>query len=732
MGQIDRRTGSIVQQPGPPSVAADDAEFDVFSILRIVRRRIALIVTLSVLFTLIALPAILSITRKYAAETRVLISAPITANLDPTRNGIGELRLATELERLASRDIANKAVVEFGLDRLPEFNPELREEPPISRFRNDLLRDAKSWISGPAPSETAHGDPLDPILQAFAQSLSIRIAGPDVVLIGFQSSDPVLAARVANGIVRIYLDDSEAKRKTQVEAATAWLSTRVESQRQRVDAANQAVKALRTSSGLTSADPQVNGMQAIATLTARQELAAQRREQLTAALDELGSRGAVSTQIDGVSMGDLDRARGELRARVGDLNRLVEVYAENRAEVVGARARVREAVSNVDAEQARLDESLRDRLVALGSEERRIGEALSQANADLVRLNEARGRVETLDRDAAIEQTEFDKLEQQLRSLRDQLDVPAAEVEILAPAAVPTSPGGTSRTLYLLGAMIGAAAAAFALACVRELLDRGIRSQDQLEGIAGLSPVGMVPLTRTERGDDLWRSAQRRPGSMFADSIRGLILSISRSNGGVFPRSLLVTSSLPSEGKSTLAAAIAAELCANGHKVLLVDCDLRRGRLHEMFGTASLPGVAELLDASTDLDHATLHDVESDVALIPRGGEMRGSIHRLQEISEALTASTVRERIVIFDSAPVLATSETSLLASLAERTVLVVRWGKVPRSTMQIAIQKLSRFSNRDICCVLNGVDPRRHSHYSYRDAGLFTGALRKYYPSR
>ena len=192
------------------------------------------------------------------------------------------------------------------------------------------------------------------------------------------------------------------------------------------------------------------------------------------------------------------------------------------------------------------------------------------------------------------------------------------------------------------------------------------------------------------------------------------------------PRSFLVTSTHPGEGKSLLAASLAVELAAGGHRVLLVDGDLRHGKVHTMFGASPEPGLSDVLSCGISVADAIRHDPRTSVDYLPRGS---GSSFLPLDGEQILDHANKLDRIVIFDGPPALATADPALLATLAERTLLVVRWGRTQRRALDLAAERLSMASRGEMAVVVNAVDPRRHALYGFRDSGLFTGKLRKYY---
>ena len=170
-----------------------------------------------------------------------------------------------------------------------------------------------------------------------------------------------------------------------------------------------------------------------------------------------------------------------------------------------------------------------------------------------------------------------------------------ADVEVLSPATTPVGPVGRGRIFYLLAVSIAAGMIGLTVAVVREILDRSVRSFQQLQNIPGLSEAAMVPVVSGRVAGSLVGLVDRGHEGRFGEALRALVLALKQTNGGSFPSSVLVASPLPGEGKSLIAAALAVEVATSGQRVLLVDGDSVRGRLHRLLRRPRIPGVCRIL-----------------------------------------------------------------------------------------------------------------------------------------
>ena len=189
-----------------------------------------------------------------------------------------------------------------------------------------------------------------------------------------------------------------------------------------------------------------------------------------------------------------------------------------------------------------------------------------------------------------------------------------------------------------------------------------------------------------------------------------------------------MTSPLPGEGKSLIAAALAVEIAAGGQRVLLVDGDGAHGRVHRLFDGRESPGFAEYLRGEVELDDIIRADAASGVDYVARGLRSSGRPRENDRLDALVEAAKDRGRLLIFDSAPVFASVETTRLAMAVERTLLVIRWGRTRRDAVESAVLQLRSGGAGEMLGLINMVDPRRHGLYGYKEAESYSTALRRY----
>jgi succinoglycan biosynthesis transport protein ExoP len=216
----------------------------------------------------------------------------------------------------------------------------------------------------------------------------------------------------------------------------------------------------------------------------------------------------------------------------------------------------------------------------------------------------------------------------------------------------------------------------------------------------------------------------------FEHAIRNVQLKLLSFDGRSNSRVVLVTAALPDEGKTWVAISLAVSLAADGFSVALVDCDLHRPSVHRIFDGPRGPGLTDYFAGSAALDEIVHFDGGSGVTYIPSGialskegrritsDRLRPLIHRLGE----------KYAFIILDSAPVLAVSETMLLSQIAQKAILVVKWGSTPPAIVRHAAAQLLEAGGAEIAVLLTMVDAKRAAKYGDAVAGVYK-RLAKYY---
>lgn len=699
--------------------------FDLASAFRLVRRRMIMIIAITVLLMMPTAIMIAGLKPTYQAWARLIVHQPLATSLGADDTSASDLLDAkSETERLLSRSIAERVVRELRFNLRPEFNPALREISFIDSIRAKL----RGLFDTEKPTPPAR-DSVDAIIPEYYRALGVwNEDKSNVIQISFTSNDPEFAAAVPNRVISIYLDERKYSVGSRLDSAQEWIRQRITQQQARADIAREAARNYQESMDVISKeDAQDERIKSLIEVTGREGKIEESRLEVKATISTLEGADNASVAAENIAVPDnIATKQRDLRGQEQDLARLLQTYDGNAEAVVDLRGKIQESRADLNLATKQYLQTMRAKLAALDHEAKAIQTILADAHEKRTRDAMVQTELTRLQRIADNEQTALEKLEDQRRDLAAKAMLPGAELEVLSPASVPLASQGRGRLFYLVGALLAAISGAVTAAFVIEMSDRTVRSFDQIAAMARTIPAGLIPrLARWENSKTMF---EHMPVPMFDEAIRTVVLSLKQSNGGKLPNSIVVTSAHSGEGKSLVARSLAIELAAAAIPVLLVDGDLRRGKLNSFFRSGLLHGLNEFLNGRAEI-RDIVYRHPSGIDFIPSGKFSLQRRVRSNGLAEIIEMAGAGGQIVIFDSAPVLASTDTVHLTALAERTLAVVRWGKTSRRAVEFSLQQMKSSRNSEIVVAINNVNPKSHALYNFSDSELFSKSLMKYY---
>lgn len=292
--------------------------------------------------------------------------------------------------------------------------------------------------------------------------------------------------------------------------------------------------------------------------------------------------------------------------------------------------------------------------------------------------------------------------------------VKPVRVQVLRPAVVPTSPYSPRTQLnVVVGALVGFMVG-FGIAVLRATLDTSIKSGEELHAVTGATLIGTVPSEATTAKNPLATSS----GSLRGEAYRTLRTNLQYVDVDHPPKTVVITSCAPLEGKSTTAANLAIALANGGSNVLLVEADLRRPRVAEYLGLTASVGLTDVLTGRSDLAEAIVPWKRDLLHVLPAGSIPPNPSELLasQHLADILAELSARYDIVILDAPPLLPVTDAAILAATADGAILVARYGQTSREQAARGVEALEQVNARLFGVILNQVPAKRRSrHYDY-----------------
>jgi capsular exopolysaccharide synthesis family protein len=275
---------------------------------------------------------------------------------------------------------------------------------------------------------------------------------------------------------------------------------------------------------------------------------------------------------------------------------------------------------------------------------------------------------------------------------------------------------------FTLGAFIGVV-----LAFLIEALDATFKTSAQVEQALGVPVLGAKFEVRGGLLGSTWRRRRKsqetiagmiaNPISRLSEAIRAVRVGLMRPENGATPKTVLVTSSLPGEGKTTASVLLAASSATAGQRTLLIDCDLRRTSVSRYFGFEDKPGLAEVLSKQLDIADAIQHDKRTGLSVLPAGAGARSPADLLNswEMRELIRELRDQYDCIVIDASAVLAVVESAILATMSDRILFVVQWNRTPRASVIEAFRSLGPDARHIAGLLMSRVNQKRMQAYGY-----------------
>jgi len=669
-------------------------------------------------------------------------------DIEAVLTGVGSdaQALDTEVQLIQSRSLAQAVVSELDLAADPEFNSRLREPSGLGAVAGAVT----GFLSALLPSQVADSQSgeaeqeLEAVTSAVLDRLSARRSGMTFMLtIAFTSENAAKAARIANAFADQYLLSQLEAKFDATERANTWLNERLETLREEVRTDEQAVEMYRAENGLLDTGGSTLTEQQISDLNA--QLAIQRAE-LSAAESSLRNvqtqleRGASLDTIGEVLRSETIRA---LRAQQTDTSRrrsdLTSRYGPRHPEILAVEREAADLEEQVNREIQRIVAGLETEVNVARQRVGSLQSTLSGVRDELVTNNRALVQLRELEREAEASRTLFESFLNRFRQTSEQNDLATADARIVARAPVPVTPSSPNWMLNLALGFILAGMAGAGVIVLLEVFDNGVRSEADVERELGAGHIASVPMLararfgRKQGGGEghPYDYVRENPLSGIAESFRVIRSAILLSNLDKVHKVVAITSALPGEGKTTTTYSLGRISAMSGSKTIILDCDLRRRLLTKAAAPDAQKGLMEVLAGEATLDEVLMDDAEPGLHILPvvESQFTPRDVFSSDAFKSLLAVLRQRYDLVLIDTAPVLAVTDTRVIAARADAVVVSVKWKTTPREAAASAIDILRDVNANVLGVALSQVDMNAQARYGYEGSSYYYKNYRSYY---
>lgn len=623
----------------------------------------------------------------------------------------------TEAEVIASRELISKLVDKLNLVEEPIFNYELRppDAPSVLGWAIGVLRVwAMKLIQLPAEPPSLPPTPAEireEVISAVQGAISItNLSSSYVFYITVTTEDPATSTRLANGLAEAYAEDQVAMKYKANERATAWMTRRVAELRLELEAAEQAVKTF-------SARAELIGPEALAGLNRQLK---DRRERVT---DARTTAAAADARVKA-----LEKARAG-----GDPKQMAIVAKDATLNQIMGQLGVEGASTAFDARFERILERARIEALQADSKTAALERSVDELSKRVERQSTELLKVQQFEREAAASRQIYEYFLGRLKEISVQQGVHSADSRILSRALVPRVPSKPRKALIFAGAVFLGFLIGAALVLLRERRQSGFRSAQDLEqALAGLTVLGQVPCAPVTKRRQMLKYMLNRSSSAFTEAVRNLRTSIMLSNIDQPPQVIMITSSVPGEGKTTQSLALAQSFSGMEKRVLLIEGDIRRRSLQEYFRVRrQQPGLTSVVSGDLPLEDAviSIDHLGFDVLLGEKSAVNAGDFFASARFTSFMAEIRTAYDVILIDTPPVMVVSDARVIGQLADAIIYVVHWNRTAQSVVEAGVSALTSVDLKISGFSLSQINMREAKGYGGQYSEVYAGYGNRYY---
>lgn len=667
--------------------------------LRILLRRRRTVLGVFLIIMPLAALYIFTCPPRYSATAQLLIERHLPQVLGYRQAAAANLGSQefyhTQYKLLDSWALTQRVINKLKLEDHPDFAPRFQQAAGEEN-RREALAALTEWLQ--------HGLSVLPI------------RGSSLVNVSFSHPDPDFAATVANAFAQAFIEMSLDLRFAASQEAAMWLQEKLKEARHKLEESEARLNQYRKANNIVATeDKETITPQRLEQLNKELVRAQTRRLEIEARFKEASQGRAIKEMQEGALIQTMKAEEAKIHAQLSEMGKK---YGNKHPRMIQLRHELAAAQGKISTETRVIAQTINNEYHIALEQERNLKAALQAAKSETQDLSERSIPYRLLLRDVETNRALYENILKSLKETTATENVPAINIRIVHPAAIPTQPVGPRRTRNLVLALLLALAVGAILAVMVENADTTIKTPEEIQSWLKLPHLAMIPRLERNPADSPAATqalvAINGAQPVIAEAFRSLRTSILFSAPSHCPRTILLTSSLPMEGKTFTAANLAAVMAQTHPEVLLVDADLRRPSLHRFFGVAKEPGLSNFLVGEID-ELPIIGTPAPHLSVVP-GGRVPPNPSELihsARMQEFLTRALARFGCIIIDSPPLVSFTDAAILATLTEGVLLVVKAQTVPRKVAQESKNKLLDVRARLLGVILNEVSVKPHGYY-------------------
>lgn len=602
----------------------------------------------------------------------------------------------TELEVLRSRQLVGQLVDRLDLTLDPEFNGALRIPSAFDRLRSAVLAPLQS-----APVEETRSQEIQEISvrnrvidAALGRITAASVRSSLALTISVTTTGPAKSVRIANALAEIYIENQILVKLEALTSATAFLSTQTVELRQNLEDLEGQLTIFSDQAELIS--PEVLGAQSIQL----RELRTRLQEQRVRAID---LRARLETLRALQALGDAESfvlAADEFR-----LTRSLTQFRNDRISEVELDTQIDEYLDQLASDASRDEQQA----AALEASEQQLSAEIQRQSEELIALQQ-------LEREAEAARLLYESFFTRLQEANVQQGLEVADGRIISEAVPRPASSPRKRNILVLSALLGVLLGS-GLVLLREIRFAGFRTPDDLRQQTQRTVLASVPMIPAKDRKAVQRYLSDKPNSIVAEAIRNLRTSVLMSDIDTPPQVMMITSSVPGEGKTTLALALGRIMAGMEKKVLLIEADIRRRTFKEYFDTDMSVPLLDLLLGTVKAEDVDpfVRELGFDVLTGSRSDINAADLFASEKFATLMKNLRASYDYIIIDTPPVLAVPDARVIGAHADAIIYGVAWNKTTKTQVRHGLDMLDSVGLSVTGLVLSQVDQSKMASYGY-----------------
>jgi capsular exopolysaccharide synthesis family protein len=715
----------------------EEKEIHLRDYLRIVQKRKSTVLTFFIVTFLVVVIATFTTTPIYRASTKVMMERDTSGSLTSSYRYLSydPEFLETQYQVITSMSVAEKVAELLGPEKV--YSAFFSEEDNSAGFLStitgwfrslyesfkgmigidDLSSSSSEDTSGLGLGEDVSMTKADIIARVVQSGISVApVSNSRVVEISYYSDNPALAMKVVNTVAQAYINELMDMRMAVSDYSITWMTKKAEAQKEKLEKSEIAYQAYLRQQDIVTVEDKV---------TVLPERLSELTRQLTNAETENKELKAVYDQILRTSSGDLETIpaisenasvvaiKKQIRDAEQNISELSKKYGPKHPMMISAQDELEGLNSKKRLEIDKIVQTIRNRYQLAVSNEENLRSLLEDTKFEASNLNEKYVQLSILKREVETNRNLYDALIKKLKESDLTEESQTVNVWVIEEADLPQAPAKPNKKRNILLAIVLGFFGGIGLAFFVEYLDNTVKSPEDVEEKFGTPVIGTVPLFKAE-GETIVQSILGESSPAVAESFNSLRTSLFLSSADALPGSLVVTSTSPGEGKSSISACLAATIARAGKKTLLIDADMRRPVQHTNFRLGNKVGLSSILagQVTTNFIHngsVKNLDIITSGPIPPNPSELLSS----EKLKHLVTKYSDAYDMIIIDAPPVLNVSD-SLLVSKHVRGILMVSWaGSTTYDLLRKSLKRVSEAAAPLIGMVLNRLDAKKSGYY-------------------